>query len=126
MRTIEDPIIRSLLEPIAKLIREARETKGMSRSLVAGIAGLKTNTIQSVEAVHQNIPITTFIRIAQALELPLQALLPEQFPIVVDYDYKDVKEKARIEQKKNRIMQQLDDDPAVIQELLRALQKKLL
>ncbi len=73
-------VIRQLYDRIGHHIRAVREQRGATQQDLADAAGLTRTSITNVEASRQRTPIHVLLAIAQALDVPLTALLGEQLP----------------------------------------------
>lgn len=68
------------LRQVAKCIREQRRAKGMSRREVAEAAGVSDRYVTQLESGGGNVSILVLRRLARALEVPMQRLLPDELP----------------------------------------------
>jgi transcriptional regulator with XRE-family HTH domain len=68
-------INRQLNLALAKVIREARETKGMTQGQLAGFAGLSEVYLSRVECGKRGASINALIQMAGALKIPAAELM---------------------------------------------------
>ncbi|PFD19717.1 transcriptional regulator [Bacillus cereus] len=73
------------LQKLGEKIRGMREQKGYSQEILGFKAGLHRNYISSLELAQKNPTYTTLIKLARALEVRVQELIPEE----KKYDTKD-------------------------------------
>jgi len=57
-------------------IRRAREARGLNQKQLAAVVGLWPSAMHHLERGSRTVKLPEFIRIAGALEVPAQALLP--------------------------------------------------
>lgn len=63
---------------LGEKIRTLRDSKGYSQEALANKAGLHRNFISSLELAQKNPTYTTLIKLARALEITVQELIPEE------------------------------------------------
>ena len=68
-------INRQLNLALAKVIREAREAKGMTQSRLAGFAGLSEVYLSRLECGKRGASLNALIQMAGALEIPAAELM---------------------------------------------------
>lgn len=66
---------RSALSGVAKRVQELRHEKSLSKSELAGMAGLSVACISNIENHANNIPITTLLALCKGLETTPNDLL---------------------------------------------------
>ncbi|EOO05694.1 hypothetical protein IAW_05003 [Bacillus cereus str. Schrouff] len=66
------------LQKLGEKIRAMREQKGYSQETLGFKAGLHRNYISSLELAQKNPTYTTLIKLARALEVRVQELIPEE------------------------------------------------
>jgi len=73
MRGTQD---ETYLRHVAQRIREHRQAKGMSRRELAEAAGLSDRYVTQVESGQGNVSILVLRKLARALDVPMEHLLP--------------------------------------------------
>ncbi len=64
-----------LLRTLGATIRQYRKQQGLSQQVLATKAGLHHTYVSEIELGQRNVSVLTLFRLAQALHLPLSALL---------------------------------------------------
>ena len=72
MQTLSDVFVR-----FGKKLREIRERKGVSQEKLAEMAALHRTYVSSVERGKRNISLLNIERLAQALGVSLQEIMPD-------------------------------------------------
>ncbi len=67
---------RGLYIEVGRRIRAAREAAGLSQEALSESVGLSRTSITNIEAGGQQMPLHVAVRIAQALDQPIDELLP--------------------------------------------------
>ena len=62
---------------IGEVIRTCRERKGLSQEVLSGLAGLDRTHYSKIERGLRSPTISTFFKIAQALDMPPHKLMEE-------------------------------------------------
>jgi XRE family aerobic/anaerobic benzoate catabolism transcriptional regulator len=62
---------------VAKCVREQRQAKGMSRRELAEIADVSERYVAQIESAGGNVSILVLRRLARALNVPIERLLPD-------------------------------------------------
>lgn len=70
------PTHLEVLRYCARVLREAREQRGLSRQEVAGRLGLHRNSIRGFELAYYWLSLPTVLRYAQLVAVPYGALWP--------------------------------------------------
>jgi XRE family transcriptional regulator, aerobic/anaerobic benzoate catabolism transcriptional regulator len=65
------------LRHVAERIREHRQAKGISRRELAEAAGVSDRYVAQLESGRGNVTILLLRKIARALEVPMERLLPD-------------------------------------------------
>lgn len=68
-------INRQLNLALAKVIRDAREAKGMTQGRLAGFAGLSEVYLSRLECGRRGASLNALIQMAEALEIPATELM---------------------------------------------------
>jgi XRE family aerobic/anaerobic benzoate catabolism transcriptional regulator len=68
------------LRQVAKCIREQRQAKGMSRRQVAESTGISDRYVAQLESGGGNVSILLLRKLAHALDVPMERLLPDDPP----------------------------------------------
>jgi transcriptional regulator with XRE-family HTH domain len=66
-------------EDFGKRIRELRERRGLTQARFGKRAGVAADTVSRVEGAHFSPTLDTMIKLAEALDLPLEGLLRDNF-----------------------------------------------
>lgn len=75
MRGAQD---ETYLRHVAQRIREQRQAKGMSRRELAEAAGVSDRYVAQVESGKGNVSILVLRKLARALDVPMERLLPDE------------------------------------------------
>ena len=67
------------LKQLGDNIRRERLAKAMSQQRLAETADLNIRNVQRIEAGELDVLLTTAVRIGEALDCPLERLLPKDF-----------------------------------------------
>ncbi len=70
----------TFLRQVAKCIREQRQAKGMSRREVAEAADVSDRYVAQLESSGGNVSILVLRKLAHALDVPMERLLPDDLP----------------------------------------------
>lgn len=68
------------LQDLGRLVFSARESIGWTQKVLAGSAGLPANTVARIERGEQEPSASTLARLARALGVPADELLPPPPP----------------------------------------------
>ena len=68
------------LKQLGDNIRRERAARGMSQQGLAERADLNIRNVQRIEAGEINVILTTTVRLANALECPIEKLIPKSNP----------------------------------------------
>lgn len=71
----------ALISRVARRVREVRKQKGMPRRVVSELSGVSPRYLAQLEAGEGNISIALLERVAQALEMPIEALIAQQISV---------------------------------------------
>ena len=71
----------ALISRVARRVREVRKQKGMPRRIVSELSGVSPRYLAQLEAGEGNISIALLERVAQALEMPIEALIAQQISV---------------------------------------------
>lgn len=74
---VDQKYLQSVSAQIARILREAREKRGLSMNAVAERSGLSQPMVSLVERELRNPTIDTLLRLAFALELDLADVVAE-------------------------------------------------
>ncbi|MBB1177631.1 transcriptional regulator [Pseudomonas sp. FW305-3-2-15-E-TSA4] len=82
---------------IGARIREERMASGLTQSRLGAAIGVTFQQIQKYERAASRVSVSTMVRIADALKLPIVAFLPAQtFRPVSEEDDRDVRERREL------------------------------
>ena len=70
-----DPLRNAISSQVARLLKEERESQGLSLNLLAERAGLSRQTVSYVEQETQNPTLDTLLRITWALQVDLETII---------------------------------------------------
>lgn len=76
---ITDNIMNQVLREVSKNIRKEREKRGLSMAKLAGMANISVSHISKLERSRCDIGLKALLRIAAALEMEAEELLPDDF-----------------------------------------------
>ena len=79
-------------ELLGQRIREARIKTGMTQATLSGIIGLSPAHYSHIESGKAKINLPTLVSIAQALDTPIDSLLYDSTPVLIDSYDKDFKD----------------------------------
>lgn len=68
------------LRCVAERIREQRQAKGLSRHELAEAAALSDRYVAQLESGQANVSILVLRKLARALDVPMERLLPDDSP----------------------------------------------
>lgn len=74
-RVLADKLRDAITSEVARIIREERTRRGLSLNGLAERAGLSRQMVSYVEQEERNPSLDTLLRIAEVLEIPLDALI---------------------------------------------------
>ena len=79
-RSMEEPVVRNPEEvtDLGERIREARKKRGLSQEQLADRMAMDRKTVSRYEQGEREMGISTFIQIAEALDMSPSELLPER------------------------------------------------
>lgn len=72
------PIVTADLQRIAATVRARRAEQEWTQAQLAEKAGVGTRTVEAIEAAHYRAYDRTYVRIAKALQVPINELLGEE------------------------------------------------
>ena len=72
----DDPI-NSYIHDLGMRVRTVRKTKGMSRKTLAEVSGISERYLAQLETGSGNISISLLLKVALALETPIEALVAD-------------------------------------------------
>lgn len=70
-----------LINRLARRVREVRKQKGLPRRVISELSGVSPRYLAQLEAGEGNISIALLERVAQALEVPIEALIARQISL---------------------------------------------
>lgn len=65
----------TIFETLGRRINMVRRDRGMTQSQLAELAGFSTSYIYKIESGNEHVTVRTLVRIAKALEIPVEDLL---------------------------------------------------
>lgn len=71
----------TLINRVARRVREVRKQKGMPRRVVSELSGVSPRYLAQLEAGEGNISIVLLERVARALDVPIEALIAQQISV---------------------------------------------
>jgi transcriptional regulator with XRE-family HTH domain len=74
--TVSDPTEREFLRKLGKRIRLLRVDREISQELLARAAGMSRNFVSSIERGAHGVDVVRLVRLAVALDVTLNELLP--------------------------------------------------
>jgi transcriptional regulator with XRE-family HTH domain len=69
---------------LGQLVRQHRERLGVNQADIGGAVGLSRASIANIETGRQRIPLHHLYRLARALKVDVNALLPTLLPALTD------------------------------------------
>lgn len=69
------PSRATLLKNLASNVRQVREARGLSQSALATMAAMSRARLNQLEQARQDPRVSTVLKIAQALKVPISKLL---------------------------------------------------
>lgn len=80
---MKDPHVAQVLQYIGGNVHRLRHERGLTQAKLAEAAGIQTNYVQMIEHATTNISVKVLVKLADALDVEVEALLkPAEAPEV--------------------------------------------
>lgn len=77
-RMVDPPDLRLYLTALGRQLRQVRKAQRLGTEALAARTGMAAQNVRAIEAGQRNVTMGTPLRFAEALNVPMLALLPEE------------------------------------------------